>query len=138
MTAKIPLLALLVAATLLTGCQSREIRPLTEEEKAEVRAQALQEIALAKQRLDLTPDQEAKLRPIVMAGFSRRKAILLEYEGRTLSISDLREIRDRMKPIGEETKGKLAEFFTAEQMAELEKIVDEFREKMIAMLRERQ
>jgi outer membrane murein-binding lipoprotein Lpp len=138
MTAKITLLALLVAATLLTGCRTREIRPLTEEEKTQVRAQALQEIAAAKQRLKLTPDQEAKLRPIVMEGFSRRKAILLEYEGQTLSMADLREIESRMKPIGEESKAKLAEFFSAEQMAELEKVVDEFRERMLAMLKERQ
>ena len=137
MTAKINLLTLLAALVALTGCQSREIRPFTEEEKAELRAQAMQEIAIAKQRLQLTPDQEAKLRPIVMAGFSRRKAILLEYEGQSLTMSDLREIQSRMRPISEETKAKLAEFFTAEQMAELEKIVDEFREKMIATLKAR-
>ena len=101
MTAKITLLAFLAALVGLTGCQSREIRPLTEEEKAQVRAQAMQEIALAKERLKLTPDQEAKLRPIVMDGFARRKAILLEYEGRSLTMSDLREIQGRMKPISE-------------------------------------
>ena len=138
MSAKITLLGVLAALVALTGCRSREIRPFTEEEKAELRAQAMQEIALAKERLKLTPDQEAKLRPIVMAGFSRRKAILLEYEGRSLSMRDLREIQSRMEPISEETKAKLAEFFTAEQMVELEKIVDEFRERMITKLKARQ
>jgi len=137
MTAKISLLVLLVAATALTGCRSPEIRPFTEEEKQQIRAEAMQEIADAKQRLRLTPAQEQRMRPIVMAGFSRRKAILMEYEGQSISPGTARKIQERMKPIGEDSKAKLAEFLSATQMQELEKILQEFRERMIQNLKAR-
>ena len=137
MTAKITLLVLLVAATALTGCRSREIRPFTEEEKQQIRAEAMQEIADARLRLKLTPAQAQRMRPIVMAGFSRRKAILMEYEGQSISLGTAREIQERMRPIGEDSKAKLAEFLSAAQMQELEQILQEFRERMVTKLKAR-
>jgi len=137
MTAKITLLVSLVAATALTGCQSREIRPFTEEEKQQIRDEAMQEITDARRRLKLTPAQEQRMRPIVMAGFTRRKAILMEYEGQSISAGTARKIQERMRPIGEESKAKLAEFLSAAQMQELEKILQEFRERMVTKLKAR-
>lgn len=98
-------------------------------------------IAETKQRLNLTPEQEEQLTPIIEQSFEDRLALFdkhgierqTEGDKKRPSFKKLRSLRKDMKALNKETRTQVAEVLDDEQLKEWDKIQEENR----AALRER-
>ena len=86
-------------------------------------------------RLNLTPEQEAQVTPILEESREQRIDVLNAYgfgDGArpSLNFREKRKLGKEMKGIRQDTEKKLAGILGPEQMAEFEKIQDEMREKL--------
>lgn len=94
-----------------------------------------------KARLSLTPEQEARVKPIMEAGRDRQLAILERYGfGRgqkpSLRLREKLKMAREMKAARSDTESALSQHMSQEQMAIYKDIQDERRERMKAYLKE--
>ncbi len=94
-----------------------------------------------KARLGLTPEQEARVKPIMEAGRDRQLAILERYGfGRgqkpSLRMREKLKLAREMKAARSDTESALSKHMSREQMAIYKDIQDERRERMKAYLNE--
>jgi hypothetical protein len=123
--------AAMLACTLAPHTAGAEAprRQLTEEQRAQIE-QRLDEM---RTRLELTPDQDARLQPILRASFEKRMALLKESglteNGQRPDRSQLRALRDQMTRLRKETEAQVDTVLDEQQMAEFRKIQDEMRDE---------
>lgn len=86
-------------------------------------------LADLKQRLNLTPDQEAKIKPILQAQADSLKAIGERYKGKT-DRSDRRAAMGEFRKVRDDTRAQINPLLTAEQQAEWKKWQGENRDRM--------
>lgn len=82
-------------------------------------------------RLELTPEQEKSVLPILSGNFERRLGLLEQYGFSATEYPELNrvqkeEIDAKMIAIGADTRAKLVPILNAEQLEELKKIQEEF------------
>ena len=128
---------LAAAAGMAVGAAAQD-RRLTDEQIAQIE----ERVAATRQRLQLTPEQQAALEPILTASAEQRVAVLQSYgfSGETrpkLSFRQKLSLRKEMQAIREKTEGQVAEVLSAEQLAEYKKIQEENREQLRARLQNR-
>ena len=105
-------------------------------------AQIEERVAATRERLQLTPEQQAALEPILTASVEQRLAVLQSYgfsgEDRPkLSFRQKLSLRNEMQAIREKTESEVAGVLSKEQLAEYKKIQDENREQLRARLQNR-
>ena len=105
-------------------------------------AQIEERVAATRERLQLTPEQQAALEPILTASVEQRLAVLQSYgfsgEDRPkLSFRQKLSLRKEMQAIREKTESEVAGVLSEEQLAEYKKIQDENREQLRARLQNR-
>lgn len=105
-------------------------------------AQIEERVAATRERLQLTPEQQAALEPILTASVEQRLAVLQSYgfsgEDRPkLSFRQKLSLRNEMQAIREKTESEVAGVLSEEQLAEYKKIQDENREQLRARLQNR-
>lgn len=88
-------------------------------------------ILLMKDRLDLSAEQEAKIRPIIEEEWERRREIIVSYRGERESM------RAAMQWLEKDTESQLAAILTQEQMAEYRQLREEMRQSMREKMRGR-
>ena len=98
------------------------------------------ELALAdmRQRLNLSEDQQAQIEPIVRDHVEASQAVLRAHgisstgasSGGPKSLRQLRALANDMKPVRDQTRRRLAEVLSPEQMAEYQLIEEERRQAM--------
>jgi hypothetical protein len=93
--------------------------------------QAKQMVEQAARRLNLTPEQEAKLRPVFEERTRKLKAIRDAAGGDTSRRARMKMFRDA-RPVQEQFEEQVRAILDASQEAEWEKIRDEFRAKLKA------
>ena len=112
-------------------------RQLTEEQRAQIE-QRLDEI---RTRLELTPEQEAKLQPILRASFEKRMALLkdsgLTEDGQRPDRRQMRALRDEMNRLRKDTEAQVDTVLDERQMAEFRQVQDEMREQVRERVKER-
>lgn len=82
-------------------------------------------IAEMQERLKLTPDQSAKIQPILQEQRTKMQALRAEAKS-----GDKAELRAKMQAIHQETSAQLKSILSEEQMAEWTKLQSERRGKM--------
>ena len=89
-----------------------------------------------KERLKLTPEQEAKIRPILEEEAAKLKAVRDEHQedGRP---RDRRDALKELRAIQRDTQERVDPLLTPEQRAEWEKMREERREQLRERYRER-
>ena len=105
-------------------------------------AQIEERVAATRERLQLTPEQQAALEPILTASVEQRLAVLQSYgfsgeERPKLSFRQKLSLRKEMQAIREKTESEVAGVLSEEQLAEYKKIQDENREQLRARLQNR-
>jgi type II secretory pathway pseudopilin PulG len=92
------------------------------------RDQFQQRLQTIKQRLQMTPDQSEKVRPVVVQELQQMKAVREKYgdgQDRRSRLKMVRELRDIRSSTDEQLKAILSK----QQMDELKKIREEWREQ---------
>ncbi|MCP4327720.1 MAG: hypothetical protein GY791_04700 [Alphaproteobacteria bacterium] len=91
----------------------------------------------AKDRLDLTPEQKSKVRPILVASVQEREKVLgnfgLQGDLKSAKYMTLRQKWDLIKQlhgINERTENKLRPILSSAQMRQYQEIEDEFRQQL--------
>lgn len=112
-------------------------RQLTDEQRAQIE-QRMDEI---RTRLELTPDQEARLQPILRASFEKRMELLKESglteNGQRPDRQQMRALRDEMTRLRKDTEAQVDTVLDERQMAEFREIQDEMREQLRERAQER-
>ncbi|QTA90466.1 hypothetical protein [Desulfonema magnum] len=85
-------------------------------------------MSVLKDRLSLTEEQEAQVRPIMEEQIEKQRALFEKYRGK--GRADRRTMRDEMQKNQEDTEKRLEGVLSKEQMDEFRKIRDEKRNKM--------
>ena len=101
-------------------------------------AQADAGLGQARERLGLSPGQWEELRPILRAHFEAQRAILEKYgvdignrdAGQRSAVENMRELNEELRRSGVGLEEKIAQILSAAQMAELQRMQDERRERM--------
>jgi len=83
-------------------------------------------LAAMKDRLDLTDEQQEKVRPIIEEYCKKQKDIIEKYKGQVSRGGDCC-LRCELQRLGESTEKQLATFLTEKQMREYQKIQDELQ-----------
>jgi hypothetical protein len=127
---------LIVAMTLTRPAAAATLQDPTnnagqQQQQMERAKQRLQEV---KDRLQLTPEQTDQIRPILMEEFQKLKAMRDKYGDGDGNGSQRPRTRMKMgrelKSIQSETDDKLRTILSKQQMEELKKIREEWREQM--------
>jgi hypothetical protein len=112
-------------------------RQLTEEQRAQIE----QRLAEIRTRLELSPEQEATLKPILRDSFEKRMALLkdsgLTENGQRPDRQQMRALRDEMARLRKDTEAQVDTVLDERQMAEFRKIQDEMRDQLRERARER-
>ena len=85
-------------------------------------------MATMKERLNLTEEQEAKVKPIIDEQCEARDEIIAKYRGQ--GRDSRRSMRSEMQALQEGTEEKLSTVLTEEQLEEYRKMQEEQRQKM--------
>ncbi|MBX5496518.1 MAG: hypothetical protein IRZ15_14390 [Bryobacteraceae bacterium] len=117
---------------LLPGAFAQQQSEQAREERIEQAKQRMEEI---RQRLNLTPEQQEQIRPILMEEFERLRA-LRERAG-SGSRRDRRQMARELRDIQSDTEKKLKPILTPEQMEEYRKIREEARSRFREQMRNR-
>ncbi len=134
------ILSLLIVSATLTfsfNAQSQE----TEDPIAKLENR----IAETKKRLNLTPEQEEQLTPIIEKSMDERLALLEKHgfkrdqgaERKRPSFSQMRALRSDMQELNEQTRESLAKILTEDQLEEWDDIQEENRAQMRERIRNR-
>jgi Spy/CpxP family protein refolding chaperone len=97
---------------------------------------AQERLALLKERLKLTPEQEAKIRPILEEEAAKLKDLRAQRDAAGAT-QDRRERIKQVRAIQQETQDRVNPILTPEQQAEWTKLRDEMRERVRDRYRER-
>jgi len=133
------LVPLLLATPLYAQDSEPDEEATTEEASERFRAQMEE----TEERLQLTDEQTEAVRPILEDGYMQRRAVL-EKHGIDLENMDsddrpgrrtLRRMRNDLNEVNEETKQKLEEVLTGNQMGLWEKLQEERRAEMRERIR---
>ena len=104
-------------------------------------AKLQQSAAEMKQRLNLTPEQERQMAPVVEQGKAQRRAIFEKYPldggAQSLSFGQKRSLVKEMRAVREATNEQLATILSDSQMEEYQKIQDEQKQKLREFLSSR-
>jgi hypothetical protein len=132
-------IATVLATMVVAGTASPQARErhLTEEQRAQVE----QRLADVRARLDLTPEQESQLQPILRGSFEKRIALLNAHGltregGRQPSVRQLRSLREDMDQLRKETESQVDAVLDDRQMSEFRRIQDEMRNEFRERVRE--
>lgn len=87
-----------------------------------------QMISHMKTRLNLTDQQEAKIRPIILESFNEQQKIL--DKSRSQDRSGIRSLRGELRQHQISVEEKLSKILTAEQLVDLRKLQEEERRKI--------
>lgn len=120
---------------------SAPIKVLAKDQDANYQAR----IEQAKQRLNLTSEQEKDIAPILEQSGKQRIALLDKHgikrsksgEKKRPSFSQMMALKEDMEKLNAETREQLASILTDEQLAEWDKIQQESKEKMRKKMRSR-
>ncbi len=119
--------AMLTAAALLLSLAAPGATPQTvDPERKEQFQERLQKI---KDRLELTPEQVEKVRPILIEEMQQMKGVRDKYSGEQSRRSRLRMARE-LRGIRDAADQQLKQILSKKQMDELKKIREENRERM--------
>lgn len=99
-------------------------------------AQVQQKIDELKTRLNLTPEQTAKLEPIVKSEVGEMKAIRGQY-GQDLSRRDKRKMLKAMQDVQKKYQPQIQAVLTPEQQSEWKKIKEEEKKQLKETYKER-
>jgi Spy/CpxP family protein refolding chaperone len=103
--------------TILTEPQKSAFDQLRKEVDAALREEiCTQRIALLKERLGLTPQQEAALRPILNDDFEKKRNLAVLHTSATGGPEARRPLNDEVRKVQAETETRLASVLTPEQM----------------------
>ena len=132
----------MLACALLCGCKSSNHSPdpgtpLTAEQQARFHARVEKMVDEAVERAGLTPEQEARFRPIAKKNFEKRRTVLLSYRDEPRNYFTLRRLRGEMDRINDDAERELREFLDEDQIKELGRFLDEKREAAIAEYQQR-
>ena len=81
-----------------------------------------------KSRLNLTDEQETKIRPIIEEQIKKRNALIEKYQGQ--GHQGRESLRSEMQALGKSTEDQLQPILTKEQMGNYQKMQDEERQNM--------
>jgi Spy/CpxP family protein refolding chaperone len=81
-----------------------------------------------KNRLNLTDEQEAKIRPIIEEQSKNRAALIEKYRGQ--GREGMGSLRNELQELNQRTENQLQSILTKEQMEEYQKMQTEEREQM--------
>jgi len=81
-----------------------------------------------KSRLNLTDEQEAKIRPIIEEQIKKRNALIEKYQGQGRQGRE--SLRSEMQALGKSTEDQLQPILTKEQMGNYQKMQEEERQNM--------
>ena len=134
----------LAPVLLLTTVQltfAAEERALSEEQAARLEAR----FAEAREALQLTPEQEAALEPILRESADKRRAVFAEYgidesrvtDGERLKLREMRALGKDMRAVQDETRDALAPVLSEEQLKTWEKLRKDYRNELKAQLKAR-
>ena len=136
------LAALVIVMTSLSAGAAEQERRLSDAQLAQVE----ERLAEARERLDLTAEQEEAIKPILRDGAERSGEVFAGYgvtadtlgskEGR-LSFREMRRLRGDMDAVRAETRASLAEVLSAEQMETWDELAEESRARMREQIRSR-
>ncbi len=138
----LPLLTLLLLVLLAIGVSSTSVpaqqRLLTDAQIAEIQ----ERIEATRARLDLSPDQQAMLEPILLSGFEQRLEVLRSFGFSADVIPDLSfrqklALRKEMNKLRKVTENDVAAVLDDTQLAEFKKIQEELRNQFKQRLRNR-
>jgi hypothetical protein len=126
-------IALIAAGSLLLpGAFAQQQSEEARQERIEQAKQRMEEI---RQRLNLTPEQQEQIRPILMEEFERLRALREKAGGG--GRRDRRQMARELRDIQSDTEKKLKPILTPEQMAEYRKIREEARSRFRDQMRNR-
>ena len=92
-------------------------------------------LAMMKERLNLTEEQEAKVKPIIEEQCEARDEIIAKFKGQ--GRESRRSMRSELQAHQEVTEEKLSAVLTEEQLEEYRKIQEEQRQRMREQTKER-
>ncbi|MGJ5817472.1 hypothetical protein [Paludibaculum fermentans] len=122
-----------LVSTMMIGSLALWVSPLpaqqdstAQQQKMERAQERLQQI---KDRLKLTPEQSEQVRPIVTEEFQQLKAIRDKHSGDSNRRGKLKMARE-MRDVQSDTDKKLGKVLSKEQMEELKKMREEWRQQM--------
>ena|SRR5262245_34169974 len=116
-------LRVVAVAALLTGAAAAGQQPSPAPAVPEALRERLGEI---RDRLQLTPEQVAQIKPILEEEAQRLKAVLDKHQGATSRRAKLKMLRE-MRPIQEDARERITPLLTPEQRTEWKKIREELR-----------
>lgn len=82
-------------------------------------------MAFLTERLQLTSEQQTKVRPIIESAYDKQNGLLEEARGQDRSAR--RELRSQMRAIATETQEQLSSILTLEQLASYEELLENRR-----------
>ena len=88
-----------------------------------------QRLADAKSRLNLTPDQEQRLRPLLEEEGAKLREIQAKYAGKT-SRQERRAALQEFRGVQQDFRGKVTGILTPDQLAEWDEMRNESRERI--------
>ncbi len=100
-------------------------------------ADAKQRLAELKQRLNLTPDQEERVRPVITEEVQQAKAVMAKYDLSNLRPRDKMRLGRELKGVRESADKQLKAILTPAQMQELRRYREERRDEMKKRMQER-
>jgi DNA-binding MarR family transcriptional regulator len=110
--------------------------PASADEQAQRREAVQQRIAEMKERLELTPAQEAALKPIVESHVAKLREIRSRL-GSEPTRAQKREAAGQLRELGGEFSKQVQAQLTPEQQAEWKKLREENRDRMHEQIRKR-
>ena len=134
--------ALASAIASVNVAAAEQERRLSDEQVAQVE----ERLAEARERLELTAEQEEAIKPILRNGAERSGEVFAEYgvtadtlgsKERRLSFREMRQLRGDMDEVRAETRASLAEVLSAEQMESWDELAEESRARMREQIKSR-
>ncbi len=126
-------MSMMVALMLATGVVGAQDVSNSSSQQQQLTDRAKQRMQELKERLQLTPEQSEQLRPIMLEEFQKLKAVRDKYnsdgDGTQRPRTKMKMGRE-MKSIQSETDQKLQSILSKQQMDDLHKLRDEWREQM--------
>lgn len=90
-----------------------------------------------KQRLQLTSEQEAQIKPVLAENAKKLSELRDKYQGQTADPQKRMQMREEMQGIRKDTDDRIAKFLTPQQVEEWTKMREENRQMMRQQARER-
>lgn len=96
-----------------------------------------QQVVEMRERLELTPEQEQQIRPILQDSAKRTRELREQLRAQGPSRETIDAMREKMRKLRTETRQRLEQVLTEEQMQEYDKMQAEWRDQRRRMMRER-